>query len=1000
MTITVFERFLNRRGLASQWTSVNPVLGDGEIGLETDTGKFKFGDGVTVWTGLPYSASGGGGGAVDSVNSQTGVVVLTAADVGADVSGAATTAQNDAETFATEAVGTETSRAEGVEGTLSTAIGAETSRAETAEELALHQAANLADLANPATARTSLGLGTAATHPTTDFDAAGLAAAAAAASVALSGGTMTGPLVLSGAPTTSGQAATKAYVDAAVTGLSIKTTVVCATTTALPANNYSNGTAGVGATLTGQSVGVLTVDTHAVALNDSVLVKNEAGQLANGIYTCTTAGSAGAAYVLTRRNDNNESTEFVGAYTFVTGGSANEGSGWLCANTTAPTLGSTAITFNQFSSSSTYTADGTTITLTGSQFSVTPGAFLAPAGSGAALTGITAAQVGADAAGLAAAETARAETAEALLAPKASPGLTGTPTAPTKTPLTNSTAVATTAYADAAVGVETTRAEAAESTNATAISTETTRATTAEGLKAAKASNLSDMADAGSSRFNIAVPGLSAAAAVATTNVSLSAPGATIDGYTLLTNDEVLLTGQTTTSQNGVWIWSGASSALVRPNEFPSAGVVKRGRVVMVASGTNYGGTMWLLAAPNAGLTIDTTAQTWIALNITGTVGNESLITAQSLSSMGAPTANIPFAGNKITGLGVGSGSGDSVAFQQLPLETTFIGLFTTVASGSNGVNINTFAGSGILSVASNAGAATAGIAVIQLANGSAQYISYTGLGTNTLTGCTALNGSSGSMVTGQAVSLAVVYTPAVSGTYDFDIVGGGGGGAGAGSAATSGTNQAGAGGGGSGMTVRSTQTLVGGTTYSITVGAGGTGGLGGNASGNPGILGINGAHTCVDAASIVIATGGGGGAPSTATSTAAAGGGTWGGSGAANTTVATSPGGGGGGSAFSTFGGQGAPPICGSAGGGGGGSSASSTVGGSGGAAGNFLGGAAGGAVAGSGHIGGTGANAAANSGGGGGGGGGGCGAATAGAGGPGGNGGSGYVTVRGPLL
>ena len=59
-------------------------------------------------------------------------------------------------------------------------------------------------------------------------------------------------------------------------------------------------------------------------------------------------------------------------------------------------------------------------------------------------------------------ETTRAEAAEALKAPLASPALTGTPTAPTKTALTNNTDIATTAYTDTAVGVETTRAEAAE----------------------------------------------------------------------------------------------------------------------------------------------------------------------------------------------------------------------------------------------------------------------------------------------------------------------------------------------------------------------------------------------------------------------------------------------------------------------------------------------------------------------------------------------------------
>jgi len=55
----------------------------------------------------------------------------------------------------------------------------------------------------------------------------------------------------------------------------------------------------------------------------------------------------------------------------------------------------------------------------------------------------------------------------------------------TQPPLTDNTLIATTAYTDAAVGVETTRAETAEATNATAITAETTRATTAEAGKQA-----------------------------------------------------------------------------------------------------------------------------------------------------------------------------------------------------------------------------------------------------------------------------------------------------------------------------------------------------------------------------------------------------------------------------------------------------------------------------------------------------------------------------------
>jgi hypothetical protein len=45
-----------RRATASQWTASNPVLLNGEPAVETDTGKFKVGDGETSWVGLPYFA--------------------------------------------------------------------------------------------------------------------------------------------------------------------------------------------------------------------------------------------------------------------------------------------------------------------------------------------------------------------------------------------------------------------------------------------------------------------------------------------------------------------------------------------------------------------------------------------------------------------------------------------------------------------------------------------------------------------------------------------------------------------------------------------------------------------------------------------------------------------------------------------------------------------------------------------------------------------------------
>jgi hypothetical protein len=52
----------HRGDTAANWTAANPVLAAREIGLETDTSKFKVGDGATVWASLSYWSTGGGGG--------------------------------------------------------------------------------------------------------------------------------------------------------------------------------------------------------------------------------------------------------------------------------------------------------------------------------------------------------------------------------------------------------------------------------------------------------------------------------------------------------------------------------------------------------------------------------------------------------------------------------------------------------------------------------------------------------------------------------------------------------------------------------------------------------------------------------------------------------------------------------------------------------------------------------------------------------------------------
>ena len=59
----------HKRGISTNWTSSNPTLAVGEIGYETNTGKFKIGDGASAWSALPYfSTSAGGSGTVTSVD--------------------------------------------------------------------------------------------------------------------------------------------------------------------------------------------------------------------------------------------------------------------------------------------------------------------------------------------------------------------------------------------------------------------------------------------------------------------------------------------------------------------------------------------------------------------------------------------------------------------------------------------------------------------------------------------------------------------------------------------------------------------------------------------------------------------------------------------------------------------------------------------------------------------------------------------------------------------
>lgn len=161
-------------------------------------------------------------------------------------------------------------------------------------------------------------------------------------------------------PTTALQLATKQYVDGLVsTGLAYHQPVQAATTGTLASITggtvtYNNGTAGVGATLT-LSVPLLILDGYTLLNTNRILVKDQASQLQNGVYTYATGGT-----VLTRSTDTNSygpgTTQLSeGDYFFTQNGTVNAGNSYVCSTIGTITFGTTAITFSQFSTSQVYT---------------------------------------------------------------------------------------------------------------------------------------------------------------------------------------------------------------------------------------------------------------------------------------------------------------------------------------------------------------------------------------------------------------------------------------------------------------------------------------------------------------------------------------------------------------------------------------------------------------------------------------------------------------------
>ena len=137
--------------------------------------------------------------------------------------------------------------------------------------------------------------------------------------------------------------------------------------------------------------------------------------------------------------------------------------------------------------------------------------------------------------------------------------------------------------------------------------------------------------------------------AVTTTNINLSSGAPSqVDGVTLSHNDRVLVTGQTTASQNGIYyvvtLGSGSNGTWSRSTDSNQTGELLAGTIIMVTEGQIYADTQWKLITDNPiviGTTALTFTQNYMANSISGGTSNVVVNSNANVTISSAGTANV-----------------------------------------------------------------------------------------------------------------------------------------------------------------------------------------------------------------------------------------------------------------------------------------------------------------------------------------------------------------------
>ena len=473
-----FKRILLRRDTSSNWTSGNAVLASGEVGYETNTGKFKIGNGSTAWTSLTYASVPIGLSVLDDLSD---VTITSAADgdflrwngsawvndavnlstdtigsyVESLVAGTGVTLTNNSGEGATPTVAVDTA----VIAPLASPTFTGTVSGVTATMVGLGSVNNTADTAKPVSTaqQTALDLKANLASPTFTGTVAGITA------------TMVG---LGNVDNTTD--ANKSVSTATQTALDLKAPLASPTFTGTAvADNLSvSGNLTVSGTTTSINTETLTVDDNIVVLNNNVTeapTENAGIEIERGSST----------NVVLRWNETDDAWELT-----------NDGSTYSAIATASSVSTATALTVDNLTdvvitaaadkdflmyngtnwvdqpitlgtdTTGNYMTDvsaGTGITVThtageGSTATIAVDATIAPldsptfTGTPTLPTGtIATTQTAADST-TAVATTAFVTTADNLKANLASPTFTGTPAAPTAAAGTSTTQVATTAF--------------------------------------------------------------------------------------------------------------------------------------------------------------------------------------------------------------------------------------------------------------------------------------------------------------------------------------------------------------------------------------------------------------------------------------------------------------------------------------------------------------------------------------------------------------------------